>query len=192
MPLKLRERRGRAENRGGRGRGCGRGHGRAEPLEDEVSQHGENTSGEAELGAGSGPKARNVQNPLARDIVAALAAANLLQPPPRENADNRALVAIREFSRLNPPLFDGANSDPLVADHWLAQIRKNFTALKITKDDLRVSIVAVQLVGEAGEWWESVLESKKDVRREARTAAQANEPDVENMTWAEFETLFED
>ncbi|KAI8536078.1 hypothetical protein RHMOL_Rhmol10G0228100 [Rhododendron molle] len=142
------------------------------------------------MGAKPNPRARNVQNPLARDIVAALAAANLLQPPPRDNADSRALIAMREFCRLNPPLFDGASSDPLVADHWLAQIRKNFTALKITEDDLRVSIVAVQLVGEAGEWWEFVLEGRKDARRAARTAAQANEPDVENLTWAEFEDLF--
>ncbi|XP_058189297.1 uncharacterized protein LOC131306883 [Rhododendron vialii] len=112
---------------------------RRELLEDEVIHHEENPSRDAELGAGPGPRARNVQNPLARDIVAALAAANLLQPPPRENADNRALVAI-----------------------------------------------------EAGEWWESVSESRKDARGAARTTAHANEPDVENMTWAEFETLFED
>ncbi|XP_058189294.1 uncharacterized protein LOC131306881 [Rhododendron vialii] len=50
--------------------------------------------------------------------------------------------------------------------------------------------MAVQLVEEAGEWWESILESRKDARRAARTAAQANEPDVENLTWAEFEDLF--
>ncbi|XP_058202900.1 uncharacterized protein LOC131317359 [Rhododendron vialii] len=184
MPPKRSNRRGGAGNRGGRGRGC------VEPLEDEASQHGEASHGGGELGARPNPRVRNVQNPLARDIVAALAAANLLQPPPRDNADSRALVAMREFSRLNPPLFDGASSDPLMADHWLAQIRKNFTALKITEDDLRVSIVAVQLIGEAGEWWESILESRKDTRRAARTAAQANEPDVENLTWAEFEDLF--
>ncbi|XP_058202911.1 uncharacterized protein LOC131317372 [Rhododendron vialii] len=75
---------------------------------------------------------------------------------------------MREFSRRNPPTFDGTSSDPLVADHWLAQIRKLFNALKITEDDLR------------------------DARRAARTAAQVNEPDVENLTWAEFETLFEE
>ncbi|XP_058202941.1 uncharacterized protein LOC131317402 [Rhododendron vialii] len=154
MPPKLSNRRGGAGNRGARGRG--RGH--VEPPNSRVW---------------------NVQNPLARDIVAALAAANLLQPPPRDNANSQALVAMREFSHLNPPLFDGASTDPFVANHWLAQIRKNFTALKITEDDLWVSIVVVQLVEEASEWWESILEGRKDARRAARTAAQA-----------EFEDLF--
>ncbi|XP_058217391.1 uncharacterized protein LOC131328466 [Rhododendron vialii] len=102
------------------------------------------------------------------------------------------MVAMREFSHRNPPVFDGTSSDPLIADHWLAQIRKLFRALNITEDNIRVCIVAVQLVGEAGEWVESVLESRKDARRAARIAAQVNEPDVENLTWAEFEALFED
>ncbi|XP_058188012.1 uncharacterized protein LOC131304696 [Rhododendron vialii] len=176
MPPRFSNRRGGAKNKGARGRGRGRGRGHAELLEDEVSQHGEALHGDAALGAGPNPRARN--------------SVNLLQPPPRDNVDSWALVAMREFCRLNPPLFDGASSDPLMVDHWLAQIRKNFTALKITEDDLRVSIVAVQLVGEAGEWWESILEGRKDARRAARTTAQANEPDVENLTWAEFEDLF--
>ncbi|XP_058217483.1 uncharacterized protein LOC131328567 [Rhododendron vialii] len=102
------------------------------------------------------------------------------------------MVAMREFSRRNPPVFDGTSSDPLVADHWLAQIRKLFRALNITEDNIRVGIVVVQLVGEAGEWWESVLESRKDARRAAGTAAQVNEPDVEDLTWVEFETIFEE
>ncbi|XP_058185827.1 uncharacterized protein LOC131303053 [Rhododendron vialii] len=96
---------------------------------------------------------------------------------------------MREFCSLNPPLFDGASSNPFVADHWLAQIRKNFTAFKITEDDLRMSIVAIQLVVEVGEWWESILEGRKDAKRAVRTTAQANEPDVENLTWAEFKDL---
>ncbi|XP_058181413.1 uncharacterized protein LOC131299855 [Rhododendron vialii] len=143
-------------------------------------------------GAGRAAEIPPNQTQFARDLVAALTAANLFNQAPRENADNRALSAMREFSRRNPPTFDGTSSDPLVADHWLAQIRKLFNALKITEDDLRVNIVAVQLTGEANEWWESVLESRKDARRATRTVAQVNEPDVENLTWAEFETLFEE
>ncbi|XP_058215188.1 uncharacterized protein LOC131326417 [Rhododendron vialii] len=137
------------------------------------------------------PRMEAGQNQLARDIVAALAAANLLQPPPRDNVNSRAIVAMREFSRRNPPQFDGESSDPLVADHWLAQIRKIFNALKITEDDLRVSIVACQLTGEANEWWESVLGVRRDVRRAAGVANQEIEPVEESLTWAEFETLFE-
>ncbi|XP_058202902.1 uncharacterized protein LOC131317362 [Rhododendron vialii] len=139
-------------------------------------------------GAGIPPN----QTQFARDLVAALTAANLLNQAPRENVEDCAMVAMREFSRRNPPVFDGTSSDPLVADHWLAQIRKLFRALNITEDTIRVGIMAVQLVGEAGEWWESVLESRKDARRAAKIAAQVIEPDVENLTWAEFETLFED
>ncbi|XP_058181277.1 uncharacterized protein LOC131299715 [Rhododendron vialii] len=188
MPPKSCVRWGVARNRGGRGRG--RGHG--VPPEDEVSQHGENPGRNPGAGAGRGAGIPPNQTQFARDLVAALTAANLFNQAPRENADNRALSAMREFSRRNPPTFDGTSSDPLVADHWLAQIRKLFNALKITEDDLRVNIVAVQLTGEANEWWESVLESRKDARRAARTVAQVNEPDVENLTWAEFETLFEE
>ncbi|XP_058217513.1 uncharacterized protein LOC131328604 [Rhododendron vialii] len=184
MPPKSRVRRGVAGNRGGRGRGV--------PPEDEVSQHGENPGRNPGAGAGRAAEIPPNQTQFARDLVAALTAANLFNQAPRENADNRALSAMREFSRRNPPTFDGTSSDPLVADHWLAQIRKLFNALKITEDDLRVNIVAVQLTGEANEWWESVLESRKDARRATRTVAQVNEPDVENLTWAEFETLFEE
>ncbi|XP_058217426.1 uncharacterized protein LOC131328503 [Rhododendron vialii] len=188
MPPRTRVRAGEIGRKGGRGRG------RGAPVEDEVSQHGENPNGNPGEGAGHGQGEETpvVQNPFARDFVAALAAANLLNPAPRENADSRAMIAMREFSRRNPPTLDGSSSDPLVADHWLAQIRKLFRALQITEDDLRVNIVAVQLTGEANEWWESVLESRKDARRATRTVAQANEPDIENLTWAEFEVLFEE
>lgn len=154
------------------------------PLEDEVSQHGENPNGNPELGAGPNPEIQNIQDPLARDFVTALAAANLLHPAPRDNTDNRALVAMREFCHMNPPPFNRESSDPLVANHWLAQIRKIFNALMITEDDLRVSIVACQLTWEANEWWKSVLGSRRDARRVASTAAQAYEPNVENLTWA--------
>ncbi|XP_058216846.1 uncharacterized protein LOC131327723 [Rhododendron vialii] len=186
MPPKTRGRRSAARNQGGRG--CGRGM----PPEDEVSQLGENPSGNSGAGVGRGAGVPPNQTQFARDLVAALTAVNLLNQAPRESVEDRAMVAMREFSRRNPPVFDGTSSDPLVADHWLAQIRKFFRALNITEDNIRVGIVAVQLVGEAGEWWESVLESRKDARRVVRTAAQVNEPDIENLTWAEFETLFED
>ncbi|XP_058217488.1 uncharacterized protein LOC131328576 [Rhododendron vialii] len=148
-------------------------------IESEMPPRPENRRdriGNPRMGAG--------QNQLAREIVAALAAANLLQPPRRDNVDSRAIVAMREFSRRNPPQFDGESSDLLVADHWLAQIRKIFNALKITEDDLRVSIVACQLTGEANEWWESVLGVRRDARRAARVANQEVEP-VEEKSYRE-------
>ncbi|XP_058198446.1 uncharacterized protein LOC131313966 [Rhododendron vialii] len=159
MLPKTRVRRGGAGTRGGRGRG--RGHG--VPLEDEVSQLGENPGGNPGAGTSRGAEVPQAQNQL-----------------------------LGISFRRNPPVFDGTSSDPLVADHWLAQIRKLFRALNIIEDNIRVGIVAVQLVKEAGEWWKSVLESRKDARRAARTAAQTNEPDIEDLTWAEFEALFEE
>ncbi|XP_058217472.1 uncharacterized protein LOC131328554 [Rhododendron vialii] len=131
------------------------------------------------------------ENNLAREIVAALAESNLLNSAFRANTNNRAMEAMRAFRRMKPPEFDGESSDPLVADHWLAQVCKIFNALRITEDDLRVSIVAIQLTGEANEWWESVLGARRDARRMTRVVNRINEPDVENLTWAEFEELFE-
>ncbi|KAI8568381.1 hypothetical protein RHMOL_Rhmol02G0194200 [Rhododendron molle] len=91
------------------------------------------------------------ENNLARQIVAVLAKSNLLNPALRANTNDRAMEAMRAFCCMKPPQFDGESSDPLVADHWLSQIRKIFNALKITKDDLRVSIIAVQLTVVSGE-----------------------------------------
>ncbi|XP_058189231.1 uncharacterized protein LOC131306820 [Rhododendron vialii] len=184
MPPRTRDRRGGAGNWGGRGRGV--------PPKDEVSQLGENPGGNPRAGAGRGAGVSHTQNQFARDLIAALAAANLISQAPRENAKDRAMVAMREFSHRNPPVFDGTSSNPLVADHRLAQICKLFRALNITEDNIRIGIVVVQLIGEADEWWESVLESRKDARRAARTMAEANEPDAENLTWNEFEAFFEE
>jgi hypothetical protein len=99
---------------------------------------------------------------------------------------------VREFRRSNPPKFDGEGGDFLKANHWLGEIRKAFTILDITEDDVKIRLVTGQLVGEAGVWWDTILEGRRDARRTARVAAgQPNEQDVENMTWAEFEQLFE-
>ncbi|KAI8542958.1 hypothetical protein RHMOL_Rhmol08G0180900 [Rhododendron molle] len=107
------------------------------------------------------PRIGTGQNQLAREIVAALVESNLLNPTLRVNKNDRAMETIREFCRMKPPQFDEESSDPLLADHWLSQIRKIFNALKITEDDLLVSIVACQLIGEVNEWWESIFRSKK-------------------------------
>ncbi|GFS38223.1 hypothetical protein Acr_00g0056340 [Actinidia rufa] len=111
---------------------------------------------------------------------------------PRANTSNRAMEVVREFRKLNPPMFDGVSSDPLVADHWLSEIRKLFDVLDVTEDVVRVKLVACQLSGEANEWWKSVLTTRKALRVLARTEGNMNEPNVENMTWAEFEAIFED
>jgi hypothetical protein len=126
-----------------------------------------------------------------REFVAALTEANLLNSAARANVGNRAIDAMKEFRRLNPPQFSGEGGDFLLANHWLSEIRKLFNALKIVEDDLRVNIMACQFAGEANEWWESILESRKDARRTAKLAARIDEPDVEMLTRADFEVLFE-
>ncbi|GFS38418.1 hypothetical protein Acr_00g0057440 [Actinidia rufa] len=83
---------------------------------------------------------------------------------------------IKEFRKINPPSFDGLG-DPVVAGHWLSQIRKIFYTVRLTEDDMKVSFASYQLVGEANEWWESIKEAKG----------------VDcGMTWADFESTFED
>ncbi|GFS42179.1 hypothetical protein Acr_00g0078370 [Actinidia rufa] len=85
---------------------------------------------------------------------------------PRANTSNRAMEVVREFRKLNPPMFDGVSSDPLVADHWLLEIRKLFDVIDVTEDVVRVKLVACQLNGEANEWWKSVLTTTRKALRD--------------------------
>ena len=91
-------------------------------VEDEVSQHGENP-GRQEEEAIPPPPPEN-RNPTLTDVLAALAAQNLNNQANRVNPTLRAMEVMREFSRMNPPRFDGLASDPLAADHWLTDIQK--------------------------------------------------------------------
>jgi hypothetical protein len=177
---------------GPRGRSRSGGRYREIPLEDVVSQQREAPRVERaneEVEQNEEPPA--APGVFAREFVAALAEANMLRTSTRAEDGNRAMDAMREFRRLNPPLFGGECGDFLAADYWLSEINKLFDALDIVEDNIRVKIVACQLTGEANEWWKSVLESRKDARRAARRAAGTNEPDRETLTWADFEVLFE-
>ncbi|GFY91106.1 hypothetical protein Acr_07g0013020 [Actinidia rufa] len=99
---------------------------------------------------------------------------------PRANTLNRAMEVVREFRKLNPPMFDGVSSDPLVANHWLSKIRKLFDVLDVTEDAVRVKLVACQLSGEANEWWKSILATRKSVKgnssRPPMTCHQCGQP----------------
>ncbi|KAH7834632.1 hypothetical protein Vadar_018111 [Vaccinium darrowii] len=130
----------------------------------------------------------NQTGQLAAEIVAALAAQNLLKTP---STGSDARECMKDFRRMDAPTFDGDISDPLRPNHWLADIRKLFTALGINDDTTRVNLVACQFTKAANEWWDSVLALRKDTRRLDRLARGVEEPDVENMTWAEFEAIFE-
>ncbi|GFS40602.1 hypothetical protein Acr_00g0069490 [Actinidia rufa] len=73
----------------------------------------------------------------------------------------------------------------------LAEIRKLFNVLVINDDDMRVHLVACQLSGKANEWWESILVARRDARRVVRVAKNVEVPNIEKLTWAKFEKMFE-
>ncbi|GFS38678.1 hypothetical protein Acr_00g0058860 [Actinidia rufa] len=56
---------------------------------------------------------------------------------------------------------------------------------------MRVHLVACQLSVEANEWWKSILVAHRDARRVAGVAKNVEAPDIDNLTWAEFEKMFE-
>ncbi|GFZ10842.1 hypothetical protein Acr_22g0002400 [Actinidia rufa] len=114
------------------------------------------------------------------DFVAALAAANILNQL-RIDAKSRAWEIIKDFYWMNPPSFDGSSTDPLVASHWLAEIRKLFNILVINDDDKKVHLMACQLSGEANEWWESILVAHRDARRVARATENVKTLVVKNL-----------
>ncbi|GFY91828.1 sodium/calcium exchanger family protein / calcium-binding EF hand family protein [Actinidia rufa] len=118
---------------------------------------------------GNNPGGNGTPNQFVVDFVAALAAANILNQP-RVDAESRAREITKDFRRMNPPSFDGSI---------------------INDDNIRVHLLACQLSGEANEWWESVLAARRDARRVARAAENVEAPDIENLTWAEFEKMFE-
>ncbi|GFZ06732.1 hypothetical protein Acr_18g0009020 [Actinidia rufa] len=116
--------------------------GRNEWANDEGSQHGGN------LGNQNDRREQNVEQPRLQpppntrltDFMASLTA-HMAQAP-RANTSNRAMEVVREFRKLNPPMFDGVSSDPLVADHWLSEIRKLFDVLDVTEDALARNLEA--------------------------------------------------
>ncbi|GFY93891.1 hypothetical protein Acr_09g0003370 [Actinidia rufa] len=94
----------------------------------------------------------------------------------RDVTSARFKEAIKEFCKMNLSSFDSLG-DPVVAGHWLCQIRKIFDTVRIIEDDIKVSFASYQLVGEANEWWESIKEAKR----------------VDHgTTWANFESTFDD
>ncbi|GFY97855.1 hypothetical protein Acr_12g0003960 [Actinidia rufa] len=54
----------------------------------------------------------------------------------REVTSARFREGMKEFCKMNPPSFDSLG-DPMVAGHWLSQIRKIFDTVRITKDDMK-------------------------------------------------------
>ena len=75
--------------------------------------------------------------------------------------------------KFKPPTFDSAE-DPLEADDWLREINKKLNIIHARGRD-RVLLVAHQLVGTAGEWWDNYSNTSED---------------PENITWDKFQEAF--
>ncbi|XP_057492420.1 uncharacterized protein LOC130778017 [Actinidia eriantha] len=138
---------------------------------------------EAHSGAGgreTAPDVPVIPSQFAREVAAAMLEMERTRHEEiriqREATSARFREGMKEFRKMNPPSFDGLG-DPVAAGHWLSQIHKIFDTVRITEDDMKVSFASYQLVGEANEWWESIKEAKGVDR---------------GMTWADFESTFED
>ncbi|XP_058216787.1 uncharacterized protein LOC131327659 [Rhododendron vialii] len=83
--------------------------------------------------------------------------------------------AMNEFCKRRPPTFHG-DTNPIVAETWLNEVKMILRTLGITQDGDRVALATYQLKGEARYW------------RDLMEATHA----IATMTFAEFETLFLD
>ncbi|XP_058223132.1 uncharacterized protein LOC131332840 [Rhododendron vialii] len=83
--------------------------------------------------------------------------------------------AMNEFCKRRPPTFHG-DTNPVVAETWLNEVKMILRTLGITQDGSRVALTTYQLKGEVRYWWDLM---------EVTHA-------IATMTFAEFETLFLD
>ena len=128
---------------------------------------------------------------LARQFAEAMVEAVRTIQAPGARGTSVVMESMCEFRAMNPPSFDGMG-ESLEADHWLSGIRKVLVTLQIREDEMRASFASYQLVGEASEWWNSVIESKKDARRLARVMnPEAVEDNSVLVSWDQFITDFE-
>jgi hypothetical protein len=75
--------------------------------------------------------------------------------------------------RTKPPTFAGS-ADPIEADDWLKDMRRNLNLVNVNAQD-RVKFAAHQLKGVAADWWENYCEAHDD---------------AEGITWNEFSEAF--
>ncbi|XP_058192076.1 uncharacterized protein LOC131309463 [Rhododendron vialii] len=83
--------------------------------------------------------------------------------------------AMNEFCKRRPLTFHG-DTNPVVAETWLNEVKMILRTLGITQDGDRVALTTYQLKGEARYWW--------DLTEATHTIA--------NLTFAQFEALFLD
>ncbi|XP_062105092.1 uncharacterized protein LOC133816802 [Humulus lupulus] len=86
---------------------------------------------------------------------------------------DRKLKYLREFRSLSPPTYAGNNSDPKEAENWIRRVKKCLDMIDVPSD-LRVTLAAFMLTGEADRWWEFILDGRE----------------VGSIYWEEFERSF--
>ncbi|GFY90864.1 hypothetical protein Acr_07g0010600 [Actinidia rufa] len=142
----------------GRGRSTRQGAGRGNPTLVVPETH----SGAG--GRETAPEVPVIPSQFAREVAAAMLEMERNRHEEiriqREATSVRFREGMKEFRKMNPPSFDGLG-DPVVAGHWLSQIRKIFDTVRITEDDMKVSFASYQLVGEANK-----VEPKREQRKE--------------------------
>lgn len=93
-------------------------------------------------------------------------------PAPQMDPATRQSHHFQIFHRIQMPEFEGGQ-EPMVAERWLRQIRKNFNTLG-TPEEYRVIFAVSKLESGAADWWETL----------SRTM------ETEGMTWQDFERVF--
>ncbi|XP_058192088.1 uncharacterized protein LOC131309478 [Rhododendron vialii] len=97
---------------------------------------------------------------------------------PNQNHDDGPMTrtqAMNEFCKRRPLTFHG-DTNLIVAETWLNEVKMILRTLGITQDGDRVALTTYQLKGEARYWWDLM---------EVTHA-------IATMTFAKFETLFLD
>ncbi|XP_058180070.1 uncharacterized protein LOC131298607 [Rhododendron vialii] len=113
---------------------------------------------------------------LAQIMQAFIAALNAnRQNHPHNDGPMTRTQAMNEFCKRRPSTFLG-DTNPVMAETWLNEIKMILRTLRITQDGDCVALATYQLKGEARYWWD-LMEATHDVN---------------TMTLAEFETLFLD
>ncbi|XP_058216756.1 uncharacterized protein LOC131327626 [Rhododendron vialii] len=120
----------------------------------------------------------NANPDLAQIMQVFIAALNANRQNQNQNHDDGPMTrtrAMNEFCKHRPLTFHG-DTNPVVAETWLNEVKMILRTLEITQNGDRVALATYQLKGEARYWWDLM---------EATHA-------VATMTFAEFETLFLD
>ena len=84
---------------------------------------------------------------------------------------NARPIGLPEFVKL-APIFDGKSSDLTVAENWINEVEKAFSACQIA-DDAKMALAKYQLKQSANDWW-------------APKKANLREP----ATWEGFKVMF--